>query len=515
VALQLWLAHRYFGFLTGDDVEIISEAFRVATGYHYQAWNVRNEFIPQWVVAPPIWIAAKLGVHDVGTLIVIATLPFIAAYVATIWLVHRLALRWSGNDTTALVAALLYALHWIPLGFGSTVYPRTIATLCIVGAALLVCRPELTLLMTRPSSALRAPSPERRRLSMRQQRRADPSCAELPLPSGGGGPFGFAQGKLRPGEGLVINPSAAHGAVAQLGTTANFIAGLLVGIAFADRFSEIVFLVPLLLIARKRLALLAGAAVSIALTAGVHDWIVWGAPFSSLRNFAHLTIAAPDFASRIKYQSPAWYLETLPRWCALTLLPLLWRARRDWRPFAFIVIPLIALSLIRHKELRYVQGIIPFLAIAAAIGFTTWDASALGGVEKDRRRERRRHMISIGLLAISIVWDAYGIKTLTRKSMPAVMAARAIAANPNIKTVAVSQIWAYGGWLYFGDRKLIELETPPRTLDVTADAVAVYETDPIESLRGYVRWRTFRDGSAKVVVVFTPAASGTSDRARR
>src|SRR6185436_12647202 len=24
---QLWLAHRYFGFLTGDDVEILAEAF--------------------------------------------------------------------------------------------------------------------------------------------------------------------------------------------------------------------------------------------------------------------------------------------------------------------------------------------------------------------------------------------------------------------------------------------------------------------------------------------------------
>ena len=79
--------------------------------------------------------ASKLGVHDVKTLIWIATLPFIAAYVATIWLVHRLALRWSLNDNTALVATVLYAFHWIPLAFGSTVYPRTIATLCIVASS--------------------------------------------------------------------------------------------------------------------------------------------------------------------------------------------------------------------------------------------------------------------------------------------------------------------------------------------------------------------------------------------
>jgi ATP-dependent helicase HrpB len=34
------------------------------------------------------------------------------------------------------------------------------------------------------------------------------SLAEIPLPPGEGGPFGFAQGKLRPGEGTVISPSA-------------------------------------------------------------------------------------------------------------------------------------------------------------------------------------------------------------------------------------------------------------------------------------------------------------------
>src|SRR5436305_6699865 len=93
-------------------------------------------------------------------------------------------------------------------------------------------RPSLTLPMTRPSSALRAPSPGGRRISMTQHR-ADTS-AEIPLPPGEGG--------RRPGEGRVINPSAAPGAVIPLGVTWSFMAGVLVGIAFADRFSEIVFL---------------------------------------------------------------------------------------------------------------------------------------------------------------------------------------------------------------------------------------------------------------------------------
>ena len=430
-ALQLWFAHRYYGFLTGDDVEVISEAFRVATGYNYHAWDIRSLLVPQWVVAPPIWIASHLGVHDVRTLIVIATLPFIAAYVATIWLVHRLALRWSGgNDTTALIASLLYALHWIPLAFGSTVYPRTIATLCIVAAALLV--------------------------------------DEYP-----------------------------------------YLAGALVGIAFADRFSEIVFLIPLVVIARRRVALLVGAAASIAVTVGVYDWITWGSPFSSLVKFTRLTIVQPDFASRVKYQSPFWYLETLPRWCAFTLLPLIWRGRREWRPLLFIAIPLIALSLIKHKEVRYLQGLIPFLAIAAAIGFT------LLATRK----------IAIALLAASLVWNTYELKVLGKKSMPAVDVARTMAANPKIQLIVVSQIWAYGGWLYFGPRGLRDVETPPRDLEkeiVGADAVALYETDldqpallDVLHRHGFVEWRDFHDDPAKAVVVFTPSASGTSDRGRQ
>jgi len=105
---------------------------------------------------------------------------------------------------------------------------------------------------------------------------------------------------------------------------------------------------------------------------GAFDWIRWGEPFSSLRKFAHLTLVERDFASRVKQQSPLWYLETLPRWCALTLLPFFWSARRMRRAWWFVLVPLALLSLVAHKELRYMQGIIPFLAILAGCGFAVW-----------------------------------------------------------------------------------------------------------------------------------------------
>ena len=57
VAVQLGLAWRYYGFLTGDDVEVLSEAFRRARGLAYGPWDIRNLFVPDVVVAPVVWLA--------------------------------------------------------------------------------------------------------------------------------------------------------------------------------------------------------------------------------------------------------------------------------------------------------------------------------------------------------------------------------------------------------------------------------------------------------------------------
>jgi len=35
VLIELFLAHRFFGFLTGDDVEVLEEAFRRAIGFPF------------------------------------------------------------------------------------------------------------------------------------------------------------------------------------------------------------------------------------------------------------------------------------------------------------------------------------------------------------------------------------------------------------------------------------------------------------------------------------------------
>jgi hypothetical protein len=434
VAMQLWMAHRYFGFLTGDDTEVLCEAFRVATGYRYQSWEIRNLFVPDCVVAPFIWLAAHLGLHEVRTLAFVAALPMIAASAASVVMVHRIALRWGADARAALVAAGLFAFHWIPFAFGSTLFPRTIATACILGAVLLI------------------------------------------------------------------------------GDGSELVAGLLVGVAFADRFSEIVFLVPLLLIARRRLALLSGAAISIAFTCGVFDAFTRPRAFDSVWQFARVTLVENDFASRTKFQPAWWYVTALPRWCALTMLPLisvgLKRGATRGGIFPFVLVPIAVLSLIAHKELRYLQGVVPFLCVLAAIGFMRMDS--------------RRW--AAALVAISVAWNLIGVRTLQKKTMPAVMAAEFARKDPSIHGLAMSQSWAYGDRLFLGNKHAVELEIPPTRWDKAfrdTDAVAMFrgdmspETARVLAAHGYTRRAAFADGEARVVWLFTPSASGTSDRARR
>src|SRR6266851_3930808 len=214
---QVALAIRYFGFFIGDDVEMLAEAFRVARGIPYGAWDIRCLFVPHVLVAPAIWLAAAVGIRDNALLVGAATVPFIVVSAATNGLVYRLAWRWTNDSVAATVALALYAFHWIPLGFGSMVFPRVVSTFCIVAAALLL-------------------------------------------------------------------------SISNREVVSHIAAGVLLAIAFADRFSEILYVVPLGMIARRRVVFFSSVLVSIVVIVGGYDWLTWGIPFGSLIKFARVTL---------------------------------------------------------------------------------------------------------------------------------------------------------------------------------------------------------------------------------
>lgn len=434
--VRVWLAHTHYGFQTGDDVEIAEEAFRRAVGLAHAPWNVRNLFIPDVLVAPFVWVAHTIGVRDSLALATVARYPFILLSAVNIVLLFVLGRRWCG-ETAALVASALYAAHWMPLVYGSSLYPRAVAVTCVLGAAILLRR--------RPA-----------------------------------------------------------------------VAGLLAALAVTARYSEAVFLVPLLWLAwqgddgtnrtnrtngtygtaapgwSRWAPLLGGFAVGILLFVGLYDRLTWGQWFGSLLHFAELTFIRRDASSAVAVQPPWWYLTNLPHWLPLTLLPGLVRSDRR-RAVVLVLLPLLALSAIFHKELRYLQVLVPFALLLGVHGLLTW--------------QRRR--LAIVLLVLALPLGLTRIGQAAKRTTNAVTAARWMATQ-RPSTVLVSQAWAYGGRLFLGNAAAIhDIGIPPDVtrIQTSTSMVAAYAADANESLRracteaGLTRMTEFRNRGGRQVLV--------------
>jgi len=445
-SVKLALAVVFFGFGTGDDTEVLLSAFHAAFGLPYEAWSIRSLALPELVVAPFLELASLLGVRSTDGLRVAAAVPFVLLSTASLALLHRIALRMTGSRAVALLAASLCAVHWIPLGYGSTTFPRTASTACLLAAFLLL-----------------------------QSRRAS-----LALPAAAGAFLALAA-TVRYGE-VVFLPAAAATILLAEGPGREK--------------------------ARCLLALAAGFLATALVSMGVYDGLRTGRPFSSLLAFATFTLLERESSSLEAAQPLWWYLWRVPKWFPLPLVPFAFAGDRKVRGTlaAMILVPLGLLSLVHHKELRYLQGVIPFVCLLVAVG----------AVHLFSRGHRRTTIV---LLVSSLPWLAGGLTFLARRSMAAVEASRLIAAEPGISTVALSQAWAYGLNLYLPRAVAVrDLSVEPALEELAevapgCDRVCLY-ADVVERSpelvvwlgeRGYRPERTILSGSSRGVVIFAGA----------
>jgi hypothetical protein len=259
-------------------------------------------------------------------------------------------------------------------------------------------------------------------------------------------------------------------------------------------------------------ALLGGFLGFALLTVGLVDGLTWGRPLASFAAFARYTLVDRRSSSLVASQPWYWFFWRLPKWLPVTLLPFLWRARRVPGALGmalFMILPLLALSGVHHKELRYLQGILPFLALLAAAGAWSW-------WESGKRR------LTMTFCALSLLLGLKGIGFLRDKSMAAVQAAQALAKVAQHQSVALSQSWAYGGTLYLRPAiGVFDLPYPVTEKDLRSvigkvQWVAVYEKDlrsnPIlgELLKqsGFVVAEEFRWGRSRSVILFAAPQSG-------
>lgn len=310
------------------------------------------------------------------------------------------------------MAAFLFAFHWLALAYGAAPFPRPISGCLLLGAFWLVARQT-----------------------------ADPA------------------------PGLIL-------------------AGLLAGAAFAVRWSEGTMLLPLLAYCvwrrhglRPGALVLCGFLLGVVLFVGIFDALTWGRPFASLLEFSRF-LRDPSFGG-FAPRPGLWYAAMALQWAGPALLLLAVASCKDRRaapPLSIALSFALLLSFSPLKEMRYLQICIPFLALAAALG---WERLRGGSIVS--------RTIAAAALALSLPLGVERTLHLLRhKSQSAVEAAALLArVQPPARVVALEQAWAYGEKLYLGNAVTIRDVRPQRPLSAGvvrsaaegADAACLYRSD--------------------------------------
>jgi hypothetical protein len=200
------------------------------------------------------------------------------------------------------------------------------------------------------------------------------------------------------------------------------------------------------------LATAAGAFVAIQV---VSDLWYWNAPLHSARAIVQFTLI--EGGSTRGYE-PAWrYLETVNAWTDPLVFALaLWTTRKaHWREAVWLWTPILVLSLLPHKESRYLIPVTPYLSLLAAIG--GWRliqrAAAPGWT-------RRLQLLRIGLItsmAGAVLINVSGYR-VSRTDAEVDLGREIGRLAPGVG-VAVEQLWRLGGRLYLGARPVVDLES--------------------------------------------------------
>ncbi len=367
-------------------------------------------FIPSCSCAPVLRAVDVFGAaRDPLAVAFWAALPTILASSATVWLIFRLGPRLGLSVRESFLAAFFYAIHWLPLGYGSTQFPRPISTMLFVLALLLA--------------------------------------------------------------------SSSRGAFVAAG-------GLLVGAAFAVRFSEGVLALPFLAAVWWRhrrwsaLALaMSGGLVGAVLFVGVTDWLTWGRPFASLSEYFRIMSGDARPPSPRSDKPWFWYGTSILQWAGpvavvLAAFAIAFR-RAARRPLLLLTMIVLGYSLFAYKAYRYMQAAVPFLAMLMGVGCAHLLSS----------RPRVARATGWILLALAPVWGIERTMTLMQeKSRSAVDAGLGMKAlSP--RRVLLEQVWAYGGPLTFGNGVEIRDMAPARPLGLDGaalegvEAAAFYERD--------------------------------------
>jgi hypothetical protein len=282
--------------------------------------------------------------------------------------------------------------------------------------------------------------------------------------------------------------------------------GCAIGAAAALRFSEIVFIVPALcqlLLGRRwrdSAVMLMSACATAAAIQATSDYLYWGQPFQSLHHIVEYTLVQRQSSRGFE---PVWfYLTSTPDWTDMVLLGavLFGATVAGARALLWMCLPVLILSLLPHKEPRYLVPVMPFIALVAGCGMWRWIS---GIIESSARASRLRAqaIVLVGCLLGSLLTNVNAAHF--PRSEPEVRLAKVIAANPSVRGIAGDQLWRVGHRLYFmkqsvvvdidpfrvGDAAYLRTVVTPEVDVVLIDSQNAKEQSPDATLQeqGFVR----------------------------
>ena len=237
-------------------------------------------------------------------------------------------------------------------------------------------------------------------------------------------------------------------------------AAVLLGVAASLRFSEAVFLAPAVAMMawqkrwRAILVLAAIAPVSaLGIVAATDAWY-WGEPLHSLNAVIDYTLVR-RLSSR-GYQNPLWYLLNLFAWVSPAIAVLAAIALVGSRRVSdvWLWMPVLLLSVLPHKEARYMIPVVPFACLAAARGLQM----IAGTLTVEKRAEPAWQPVAlIALMCVGLAHDA-GHWRLPRSNVDVAFARQLDATIARDRPVAIQQAWRAGGRLYLHPRDVLDLD---------------------------------------------------------
>jgi len=133
VLIKILNAYHYFGFFSGDDVELHEMSFAHLFNWNWRAWELRSPFYPMVFLYPVQAILVSLGgVHGPWTLIFAGRLIVVLFSALNLWLLFKISTRLFHSLPVGLLSVFFLALSKLHTTFASSELPRTVASTFIL-----------------------------------------------------------------------------------------------------------------------------------------------------------------------------------------------------------------------------------------------------------------------------------------------------------------------------------------------------------------------------------------------